>query len=75
MAEDGVIKFKYDWEKKPIAINNFEEINGWRDKLYKIGLIGVMENGIGYGNISLRLGKTQNFVVSGSGTGTIKSLT
>ena len=49
------------------------ELNGWRDKLYKTGLIGEDAKGIGYGNISRRL-KRNNFVITGSGTGSLKKL-
>ncbi len=75
MNEEGVIKFSYDWEKKPIAIENFAELNAWRNRMYRAGLIGVSENGIGFGNISARIGKSSQFIISGSGTGSIESLT
>ncbi len=50
------------------------DLNAWRDKLYRLGLIGLNEDGIGYGNISIRFRKNQ-FIISGSGTGKFKKLT
>lgn len=48
----------------------------WRQKLFAIGLIGVSEDGIGFGNISVRCtGELNQFVVTGSQTGAIRSLT
>ena len=49
------------------------ELNVWRDKLYKAGLIGEDANGIGYGNISCRL-EGNIFVITGSGTGRLEKL-
>jgi ribulose-5-phosphate 4-epimerase/fuculose-1-phosphate aldolase len=74
MVEEGYVKFNYDWEKKPIAIENFGELNRYRNKLYKLGLIGVFENGIGFGNISIRLGESNLFIISGTRTGALASL-
>lgn len=74
MVEEGYIKFIYDWKKKPIAIENFGELNRYRNKLYRLGLIGAFENGIGFGNISIRLGKSDWFIISGNRTGVLASL-
>ena len=74
MNDDGVIKYKYNWKQEPPMPNEWIlELNRWRDKLYKAGLIGEDKNGIGYGNISSRL--EQNiFVITGSGTGSLEKL-
>ncbi len=70
--ERGVIKFDCKWkETKPFPEPEIAELNHWRNKLYDLGLIGVYPNGIGYGNISLRIGKSNNFLVSGSATGKV----
>ncbi len=49
-------------------------LNSWRDKLYKLGLIGVYPTGIGYGNISIRFGQNK-FIITGAATGKFKRLT
>ena len=74
MAEDGYIKFNYDWAKEPIEVAQLPKLNRWRQKLYRLGLIGAFENGIGFGNLSVRLPGSNQFVVSGSGTGRFASM-
>jgi L-ribulose-5-phosphate 4-epimerase len=45
------------------------ELNVYRRKLLQLRLIGVDANGIGFGNLSIRDGATNNFYVTGSATG------
>lgn len=75
--KEGYIKFKYDWEKKPFTFpeSSFREINSWRQKLYEMNLLGMYENGIGFGNISIRVKGTNEFIITGSATGNLKKLT
>ncbi len=75
MNDEGVIKFNCQWTKSaPLDEAWIRDLNVWRDKLYRLGLIGLNEDGIGYGNISIRFRKNQ-FIISGSGTGKFKKLT
>ena len=74
MNEEGVIKFNCTWVKEsPLNFELIKELNTWRDTLYKLKLLGVTKDGIGYGNISCRY--KDNFFISGSGTGKLKHLT
>jgi ribulose-5-phosphate 4-epimerase/fuculose-1-phosphate aldolase len=74
MENEGVIKFNSDWVKtKPVEFELSGPLNYWRNYLYELGLIGVNEQGIGFGNISSRY-KINKFIISGSGTGNIKTL-
>lgn len=74
MNEEGVIKFNCTWIKEaPLNVELIKELNTWRDTLYKLKLLGVTNDGIGYGNISRRY--KDNFIISGSGTGKLKHLT
>jgi ribulose-5-phosphate 4-epimerase/fuculose-1-phosphate aldolase len=74
MNEEGVVKFNCQWTKSgPVRGAWLEDINFWRDKLYGLTLIGVNEEGIGYGNISTRFQQNE-FIISGSGTGKLKKL-
>lgn len=69
MTEKGYIKFNCHWIKSsPINEEKIYELNSWREKLFKLGLIGVYPNGIGYGNISIRL-KGSAFLITGTSTG------
>lgn len=72
--DEGYIKFRSEWVKKEIRIPNFNELNHWRDILYRLGIIGVFKDGIGFGNVSTRLHNTKQFIITGTETGKIKKL-
>jgi L-ribulose-5-phosphate 4-epimerase len=75
MNDEGVIKFNCQWTKSaPLNEAWIRDLNVWRDRLYGLRLIGLNEDGIGYGNISIRFRRNQ-FIISGSGTGKFKKLT
>ncbi len=75
MKETGVIKFNCNWVKEdPLNNNLLIDLNLWRDKMFDLGFIGVNEEGIGYGNMSIRLRKNE-FIITGSATGKLKKLT
>ena len=75
MSQEGVIKFNCNWIKtETFDFDLFESINYWRDRLFELGLIGINDEGLGYGNISLR-NKEDQFIISGSATGGLKTLT
>lgn len=69
MPEEGFIKFNCHWIKTdPVNSDLTTDLINWRNKLYQFGLIGCYENGVGYGNISVRH-KRNSFLITGSGTG------
>lgn len=71
---EGYIKFKCNWIKSnPVSKDIISEINTWRNNLYNIGLIGAYDDGIGYGNLSIRI-KKQTFLITGSATGNLNVL-
>jgi ribulose-5-phosphate 4-epimerase/fuculose-1-phosphate aldolase len=51
------------------------ELNAYRRKLLQLRLIGADANGVGFGNLSIRDGTTNNFYITGSATGGIAELT
>jgi len=74
--EDGYIKFRAQWDQSPVLPVRFiKELNKWRNILYHLKLIGAYESGIGFGNISQRFSNSSQFIISGSGTGNLESLT
>jgi L-ribulose-5-phosphate 4-epimerase len=74
--EEGYVKFQAEWEKSPpMPLKFFKDLNRWRIRLYDLGLIGAYPDGIGYGNISQRFDKQGSFLITGSATGHLKSLT
>lgn len=69
MHDDGVIKFKCEWQShEPFDFPPLKSLILWRDRMFAMGFIGVYPDGIGYGNISVRLSDT-TFLISGTQTG------
>jgi len=69
MLDEGYIKFnsqRRDGEVPHSA--KLDELNRVRTALFDLGLIGVLPDGIGYGNLSIRANGLQ-FVISASATG------
>lgn len=76
MIDEGYIKYQCFWQSVPaIAPAEIVELNQWRTKLYQLGLIGEYDNGIGFGNISIRLCGSSELIISGTQTGGIANLT
>jgi len=76
MRKEDNIKFDCDWVKaKPLADGLISEINGWRSRLFRLGLVGAYGNGIGFGNVSVRVPRSRRFIISGTATGKIAFLT
>ena len=80
MKEEG-IKFNCRWlDEKPLDYKWLKELNQWRNRLYKAGLIGVYADarlpdgqGIGYGNMSVRFQRNK-FIITGTATGKLQKL-
>lgn len=73
---EGFVKFNCYWTQSGPVISDeqFEMINTWRDILYNMDLIGAYENGVGFGNLSMRTGQGSQFIITGSATGEIPEL-
>ena len=77
--DEGYVKYNAYHKVIPASdietlVPNWQELNNIRTKLYKLGLIGTDNNGIGFGNLSMRL-NADEFIISGTGTGTKQELT
>jgi len=76
--DEGYIKYQARHEN--IAVQDLclpplsDSLIKARDYLYTLKLIGVYDNGIGFGNCSFRT-EENKFVITGSATGEIKNLT
>ena len=69
------IKFTCEHAATEITpFHRLTELNAYRRKLLQLRLIGVDANGIGFGNLSVRDGTTNNFYITGSATGGIPEL-
>jgi L-ribulose-5-phosphate 4-epimerase len=75
MSTEGYIKFDYQLDGKPIDYpSEVAMLNEWRSRLHQAGLIGVYPNGVGFGNVSIRLGSSEQFLISASATGGLSHL-
>ena len=73
MIDEGVTKYQCDWQHTPaLPTELVAELNSWRNRLYDEGLIGYYKrHGVGFGNVSVREGDSDKFIVSGTQTGHI----
>ena len=73
--DEGYIKFDSDWTPGPEASpETVALLDGWRRPLFDAGLIGHYDElGVGYGNLSVRTGPGNEFVISGTQTGHLRA--
>ena len=70
MSETGSVKFVCEHVIAELPVfAGFNQLNACRRKLLQMGVVGVNAGGIGFGNISVRDRATNNFYITGSGTG------
>lgn len=75
MIDEGYIKFNASWKKtEPLDFLGFDTLNHFRQLMYQNNWIGVYPDGIGFGNISIRKEQSNQFYISGSKTGNLKTL-
>lgn len=76
MVPEGYVKFRCSWDKMPIELPEsvYRELEGWRGRLFALELVGAYPDGIGYGNISVRMPDSDRFFISGSATGGLPAL-
>ncbi len=69
--DEGYIKYRSDWTPGPPPDPELaRRIATWRRPLFEAGLIGHYEDqGVGYGNISVRAAPRRGFLISGTQTG------
>lgn len=72
---EGYIKFNCVWNRTKIRIpeESFQQLQAERLRLFKLGLIGVYPDGIGFGNISVQ-NDDATFTITGSATGQFSNL-
>lgn len=70
--DEGYIKYNCNWVKTNPTNIDLKDINHFRKVLFNLNLIGMYENGIGFGNISFR--HKNDFLITGSATGGIDNL-
>jgi ribulose-5-phosphate 4-epimerase/fuculose-1-phosphate aldolase len=74
MANEGYVKYTAEHTTAPaIETPRWEELNRAKTKLREMGLVGMTSNGIGFGNLSLRV-EGNKFLISGTATGALPVL-
>lgn len=73
--DEGYIKFNCKLSEKKIFVPDdiLIKVNYWRNRFKLFRMIGVLDNGIGFGNISYNI-NNEKFYISGSSTGEISEL-
>lgn len=67
---EGYVKFRVHWTDGDVPeIPALQRLNEVRTELHDLGLIGVLPDRIGYGNVSVRLSESDKFMISGTATG------
>ena len=71
--DEGYVKYESHWTRGVAThVEATKELDAWRRPLYEAGLIGeYVEHGIGYGNLSMRRGSSNLFLISGTQTGNL----
>lgn len=73
--EKGYVQFLCDWERaSPPHSPMLDELRACRNRMHRLGLVGVYPNGIGYGNVSCRPQPGSSFVITGTATGKLITL-
>jgi ribulose-5-phosphate 4-epimerase/fuculose-1-phosphate aldolase len=74
MADEGYVKYTAEHTQAK-AMNHplWPVLNDARTRLYDLGLIGAYQNGIGFGNVSIRV-MGEEFLISGTATGAKREL-
>jgi ribulose-5-phosphate 4-epimerase/fuculose-1-phosphate aldolase len=74
MNDEGYVKYTAEHtDAAAIAHPLWSILNNARTQLYDLGLIGVYQNGIGFGNLSIRM-TGDEFLISGTATGAKREL-
>jgi len=73
---EGYLKFTCHRSQGRIGIPDelFASLNYWRKVMWEKGLIGIYPDGIGYGNISVRIPDSHQFFISATATGGLSDL-
>jgi len=71
VIDEGYVKYVSHWTPGPAThITAARQLDTWRKPLFDAGLIGEYSDlGVGYGNLSVRRGSSNLFLISGTQTG------
>lgn len=73
--KEGIVKYFLEFKKEKLDITKeYKSLEVLRKRLYSLALIGAYEDGIGYGNISLKSEDENSFIITGTQTGCLQDL-
>lgn len=69
--DEGYVKYESHWTPGPAThVEAARQLDAWRRPLFEAGLIGeYAKHGVGYGNLSVRRGTSNLFLITGTQTG------
>jgi ribulose-5-phosphate 4-epimerase/fuculose-1-phosphate aldolase len=72
---EGYVKYRCDWTRRLITADpeHLAGLRRWRTRLRAAGLIGAYPDGVGFGNLSVRV-SGHRFLITGSATGSLETL-
>lgn len=71
LHDEGYVKFSVRFQQEPLGVPVPGALLTVRDTLHQMGLIGVYPDGIGFGNVSMRVPGTDTFLITGTQTGSV----
>jgi ribulose-5-phosphate 4-epimerase/fuculose-1-phosphate aldolase len=73
--KEGYVKYRCHWRREPITASRrvLAGLQRWRSRLREAGLVGAHPDGMGFGNLSVRVSGGE-FLITGSATGHLESL-
>lgn len=70
MTTEGYIKFSVRLNETNIQVpDTLQELNAVRTELFDSGMIGILPEGVGFGNVSIKEAGGHSFFISGTATG------
>jgi len=70
MMTEGYIKFSVHLNETEIQVPEaLQELNTMRSALFDTGMIGILPDGVGFGNVSIKEAGSDLFYISGTATG------
>lgn len=71
LHDEGYIQFLMNYTQRRVYVPIPQALLQVRDRLHRMGMIGVYPDGVGYGNVSMRIPGTSQFLITGTRTGQI----
>ncbi len=75
IEKEGVVKYSLEFFQKELFFNKeYQVLEECRERLYALGVIGAYDDGLGYGNISVRIDNSDEFLITATQTGHLSNL-